>query len=88
MLNLKHKEAAGSSSTTNPQKDGPNFIPEDAIKNSEELKKSRKIEKALALQKGKTKRPGDEYNEERVSPDEPSREEVKRSPPDDTVKPG
>ncbi len=59
----------------------PNFIPNEAIANSERAKNP-------PPQKGRPPQSKDPYNEDHVSKDQPSIEEVKKSPPDDTVKGG
>jgi hypothetical protein len=64
-----------------------NYIPNEAIRISEKLKNPHPNREGATLfpKKGKVRDP---FSEERVSRDQPSHEEVKNTPPDDTVKPG
>ena len=58
----------------------PNFIPNEAIKHSDEARHSNDAKP--------TKRTRDAFNEDKMSRDVPSDESVHTAQPDDTVRPG
>lgn len=59
---------------TSPQS---NFIPDEALVNSEQLRNPDKILREVQPSMATQRRRGDEFGEDRISPDQPSIEEAK-----------
>ncbi len=76
-------------SVAQPKKDKANFIPDEALRDSEDLRNPNNINRELSpTLVSKNSPEGDQYTEEHVSPDQPTIGEAKHEVPDTRVKGG